>query len=599
MLVALVPAAFVSAQVNLPEVTAEIPNMAFPAAGSQTVDLRDHFGLDFVEPGNPDRSTIIQFTVKTGDVDEVFNILLFPRSIAPQTVDNFLAYVDGGLYDNVIFHRRTSFALQGGGYFPEYPAGFPENFPTGEPTDKVETFDPIPLEYNLPNRRGRVAMARTTNPDSATSQFFFNLIDNSGNLGPGSDGFGFATFANVMSFGMDSIVRIARIPVFNGGGVFQELPLADFDSSLGVDPTPEQFVTMTSVRRAEVYPGGTLPAVLSYEVVSSVPSVATAAIVDNQLTVTATGTTGISYITVTATDTSLAEASETFIVNVGNVPPQPSAFASLSTRAAVIGDNAIPIVGFTIAGPDPKRVLVRTVGPTLLQLGVPDALLAPTMTLTRVLPTGNEQIAVNDDWETNENVDEIILVTSQVGAFPLIPNFGDAAVLETLVPGTYTVTAAGLNNFTGVCLVEMYDADLSLNNSRFTAISSRVPIAGGSGIAIPGFSVTGTGTRTYLIRAAGPGLRNLGIPDAISNPRLQVMWYQPSGDIALGANDDWEDDDAAAVTAATQATGVFPFATGSLDAALVIDLQPGVYTVLVSGVGGALGTGLVEVYEVP
>ncbi|MBK6673858.1 MAG: peptidylprolyl isomerase [Proteobacteria bacterium] len=116
---------------------------------------------------------------------------------APVTAQNFLAYVDDGFFDGLIFHRVIpGFMVQGGGMLPDM----------SQKSGKA----PIKLEASsgLKNLRGTVAMARTNNPHSATSQFFINLVDNDFlNAGPGNDGY--AVFGKVVE-GLDIVDRIAK-----------------------------------------------------------------------------------------------------------------------------------------------------------------------------------------------------------------------------------------------------------------------------------------------------------------------------------------------------------------------------------------------------
>lgn len=121
------------------------------------------------------------------------------REAAPQTVANFLTYVDSGHYNGTVFHRVIpGFMVQGGGFTPD-----------GE---QKSTMAPIPLESNnsLTNDRGTLAMARTNNPNSATSQFFVNLVDNDFlNYAPNNPGY--AVFGRVTE-GMDVVDGIAQQP---------------------------------------------------------------------------------------------------------------------------------------------------------------------------------------------------------------------------------------------------------------------------------------------------------------------------------------------------------------------------------------------------
>ncbi len=132
---------------------------------------------------------------------------------APKSAANFLAYVKAGHYDGTIFHRVISdFMIQGGGFTPKM--------------QQKPTKSPIPLESRngLRNVRGSVAMARTGDPNSATAQFFINVVDNGFlDADQAQDGNGYAVFAHVTA-GMDVVDKIRAVPVGNQG-MFQNVPL--------------------------------------------------------------------------------------------------------------------------------------------------------------------------------------------------------------------------------------------------------------------------------------------------------------------------------------------------------------------------------------
>lgn len=151
-----------------------------------------------------------------------FQIELFPAA-APQTVANFLTYVQDGVYNDAIFHRSVpGFVEQTGGFLS------PTNLFSGQTSQftPVTTNAPIPLEYGLPNTLGTVAMARGSDANSATSQWFVNMADNTQTLGPSSGG-GYAVFGQVVS-GMSTLYAIAGLPVVNvDNSTFSQLPLAN------------------------------------------------------------------------------------------------------------------------------------------------------------------------------------------------------------------------------------------------------------------------------------------------------------------------------------------------------------------------------------
>lgn len=133
---------------------------------------------------------------------------------APVTVANFLRYVQDGKYDGTIFHRVIKgFMNQGGGFTAQY--------------DKVDTYEPIKNEADngLKNKRGTIAMARTSDPDSATNQFFINTVDNAflDHSAKTQRGWGYCVFGEVVE-GMDVMDRISQVKTGAGGPFSQDAP---------------------------------------------------------------------------------------------------------------------------------------------------------------------------------------------------------------------------------------------------------------------------------------------------------------------------------------------------------------------------------------
>lgn len=148
---------------------------------------------------------MVVFSTNYGD----FTIELYPDK-APITVENFLSYVDQGFYDGTIFHRVIpGFVIQGGGFTEDM-----RQKPTEAPIKNE-------ADNGLKNERGALSMARTSDINSATSQFFINLKDNAF-LDHGTRDFGYAVFAKVVD-GMDVIDKIARVPTGNRG-MHQDVP---------------------------------------------------------------------------------------------------------------------------------------------------------------------------------------------------------------------------------------------------------------------------------------------------------------------------------------------------------------------------------------
>ena len=142
-----------------------------------------------------------------------FTLELYPDK-APKTVENFLQYVKDKHYNGTIFHRVIpNFMIQGGGF---------------DASMKEKSYRaPVPNEANngLKNDRGTIAMARTSNPDSATAQFFINTVDNAflNHTAPTPQGWGYAVFGKVIS-GMDTVDKIRAVATANAG-MFQNVPV--------------------------------------------------------------------------------------------------------------------------------------------------------------------------------------------------------------------------------------------------------------------------------------------------------------------------------------------------------------------------------------
>ncbi|MEA3543968.1 MAG: peptidylprolyl isomerase, partial [Thermodesulfobacteriota bacterium] len=168
-------------------------------------------------------ATVVRLITTQGPID----INLYDTQ-APQTVDNFLNYVNRGDYDNTFFHRSVpGFIIQGGGF------GIDET--TGA-INQVETDPAVVNEFSVDrsNLRGTIAMAKLSDaPDSATSQWFINLADN---LFLNSSNGGFTVFGTVMGQGMDVVDALADLPVVNAGGTFSDLPLLSVPDSGQVSP---------------------------------------------------------------------------------------------------------------------------------------------------------------------------------------------------------------------------------------------------------------------------------------------------------------------------------------------------------------------------
>ena len=162
--------------------------------------------------------------------------------------------------------------------------------------------------------------------------------------------------------------------------------------------------------------------------------------------------------------------------------------------------------------------------------------------------------------------------------------------------GQYTVAVTNSNGTVTSSAGNLY-VNTGSSGARLINVSTRALVGTGANIVIPGFVVGGSGTETLLIRADGPALTGFGVTGALATPTM-VVTSQSTG-ATLATNTGWGTNSNAAQIASTAASvGAFALASGSADCAVLVSLQPGAYTVQVSGVGNSTGVALAEIYEV-
>jgi hypothetical protein len=301
-------------------------------------------------------------------------------------------------------------------------------------------------------------------------------------------------------------------------------------------------------------------------------------------------------VTVTNANGSVTSGVGNLYVNTGSSGAR---LINIATRALVGTGANVLIPGFVIGGSGSETVLIRADGPALTAFGVTGALAQPSMVLT-AQATG-ATLATNTGWGTNTNPTpaQIASVAVQVGAFPLASGSADCAVIVTLQPGAYTVQVSGVGNTTGVALAEVYEVAYT-GTARLVNIATRAQVGTGGNILIPGFVIGGSGVEQLLVRADGPALTAFGVAGALAQPSLTVT-AQATGS-TIGSNTGWGTNTSptpSQIASIAVSVGAFALTSGSADSALVVNLQPGAYTMQISGVGGTTGVGLAEVYEVP
>ena len=279
-------------------------------------------------------------------------------------------------------------------------------------------------------------------------------------------------------------------------------------------------------------------------------------------------------------------------------PPQPlPRLTNISTRALVeTGDNVV-IGGFIVQGSEAKRVIIRALGPELTQYGVTDALANPTLELYNSAGT---LIASNNNWATT--IIGGIITQNQVhdimnsGYAP--SNGFESAIIADLLPGNYTAIVRGVNDRTGVGLVEVYDLDpVTISSSFLRNISSRSVVLTADDVMIGGFIVQGSGPKRVIVRAIGPELTQYGVRNVLTDPTLEL--HDGTGAL-IASNDNWQTTILGGIITKDQvmdiqSSGHAP--TQPSESAIIADLQPGRYTAIVRGKNIIVGVALVEVYD--
>jgi len=278
------------------------------------------------------------------------------------------------------------------------------------------------------------------------------------------------------------------------------------------------------------------------------------------------------------------DAPETLVVG-GN-----ARLLNLSTRGFAGTGDAQLQTGFVSAGGD-IGALVRVAGPALADLDVPDTLPDPRFTMSPAIATPNP---VYDNWGTEPSASAALF--SSVGAFAWTEGSRDAAAALTLPARANTALVSGPGNTTGVVLAELYALPAGPSTPGYlTNLSTRGRISGEASIMVGGFVLDGDSPRRCLIRGIGPELANYGVSAGVADPALEL--FQGGTSVVIASNDDWMVSPLpAAIAAAANDVGAFPLTANSRDAVLIVTLDPGIYTAIMSGVDDSTGIGLLEIY---
>ncbi len=299
----------------------------------------------------------------------------------------------------------------------------------------------------------------------------------------------------------------------------------------------------------------------------------------------------------TCTITNAAGTTTTSPASLSVITSQnPGRLVNLSVLTMDGPGSQLLTIGFVSGGAatlGSEQLLIRATGPALTNFSVANVLADPMLTLYQ----GSNVIASNDNWgSTATNIAAVNAADAATGAFTLPSSTSlDAALVQTLPSGSYTIQVAGKGAQVGNALAEVYDNTLSYTASspRLVNLSCMQQVAA-NGLLTAGFAISGTTSKTVLIRASGPTLTTFGVQNVMPDPQINVF---NSNTTVIASNAGWAGD--TSITTAQTAVGAFAFtSTTSKDSAVLITLAPGSYSAQATSASGAAGTTLIEVYEV-
>ncbi|MBL9210924.1 MAG: lamin tail domain-containing protein [Opitutaceae bacterium] len=285
---------------------------------------------------------------------------------------------------------------------------------------------------------------------------------------------------------------------------------------------------------------------------------------------------------------------------VGPVLLQAGRLINLSVLAP-LSQGEVMTIGTVIGGAGTtgtKSIVVRAAGPALTQLGVSGVLPDPRMAL--INPAGGVTVASNNDWAGDPALSTAF---ASVGAFPYAAaSSKDAGVsLPTLASSNYTVQVSDVGSGAGTVIAELYDATPSggftVTMPRLINVSVLKQINAGTALTA-GFVIGGATSRTVLVRAIGPSLEGapFNVAGVMADPKLEL--FDNATGAKINENNDWGG--TPALSAGFASVGAFALPhSATKDAALLVTLSPGQYSVEVRGADGGGGVVIVEVYEVP
>jgi cyclophilin family peptidyl-prolyl cis-trans isomerase len=520
-----------------------LPTLARPIGaqilnrGPVQIDLANYFGVPGVT------GQVVQFNTGLGRV----NVELQPAE-APRNVANFLSYVAKASYDNTLIHRVDTLSavvpsiVHGGGFaattIPPAPISITRN-------------PAVPLEYRLPHTRGTLAAFHAPNDaNGATSEWFFNVLDNSAALGPTTDG-GYTVFGRVIGTGMTVVDQIAQVPTFAvGGTTFAKFPVRNFAATL-TQLTAANFVTVNTVRVIPIYPPavGDPTAVLSFSVTPpATPGIVATNVAGSTLTLT------------------------------------PLAIGTVSVTVRAVDSNGNTSLPSTFSVTVPAESLLA---PVFTSHPVSQTAAQGTTVVLNALATGGDTTVFPLTFQWFKDGQPLAAPSSQ---YLVLRNVNAAS------SGVYTCRASNaIGPTVSLPATLTVVPTLPIETGRLVNLAIRSNAKEGDAALIVGFAVGDNrtnGDKPLLLRGVGPSLAQFGVRDVLPDPQIEIF----RGSTLIGRNDNWLGD--AEIAARSVRVGAFALAgAASLDAAVATTAGLGAYTVQIRDREARAGTVLAEVYD--
>lgn len=288
----------------------------------------------------------------------------------------------------------------------------------------------------------------------------------------------------------------------------------------------------------------------------------------------------------------ISGATSTWSASV-NVGSPSSRLGNISVRGAITGPGEQLTLGFVFGGQTAVPTLIRAIGPALAGFGVSAVVRDPRLV---VFDRAGRSIAANDNWGDQTGAQLVANLAAQVGAAELPIASKDAAIALDVAAGALTATCVAADESTGIALLELFQAEVApADKAGLKNFSVRGRTGTGEDTLTLGFVITGTASHTVLIRGVGPALRSFDVGNPVGDPILRV--FDQNGRV-IGSNDDWgELEDLLLLHSLFAQVGAFTLPPGGRDAALLVTLAPGAYTIRCEGKDESNGSVLLEVYD--